>query len=79
MLGVRQISSFDGNFLYHSKSIVALSLNMKRYLTCDHFLLSYGCLNNEILANLGQITRDIFSANIRKQRFNMSQKLFQIG
>ena len=24
-------------FLYHSKSIVALSLNLKRYFTCDQF------------------------------------------
>ena len=32
------ISNFDGFFLYHSKGIVVLSLNLKRYFTCDHFL-----------------------------------------
>ena len=37
----RQISTFylaifDG-FFYHSKGIVVLSLNLKRYFTCDHF------------------------------------------
>ena len=30
-------SHFDGIFLYHSKGIVVLSLNLKRYFTCDHF------------------------------------------
>ena len=28
---------FDGFFKYHSKGIVVLSLNLKRYFTCDHF------------------------------------------
>ena len=30
-------SHFWRNFLYHSESIVVLSLNLERYLTCDHF------------------------------------------
>ena len=47
-------------FLYHSKGIVALSLNLKRYFTCDHFFKSYGSLRVAILANLGQLTRDLF-------------------
>ena len=63
----RQISTFylaifDGIFLYHSKDIVALSSNLKRYFTCDHFSVSYGGLKIAILANLGQLTRDIFRA-----------------
>ena len=38
----RQISTFylaifDGIFSYHSKAIVVLSLNLKRYFTCDNF------------------------------------------
>ena len=61
----RQISTiFDRIFLYHSKGIVVLSLNLKRYFTCDHFLKSYGGLKIAILANLGQLTRDIFRALI---------------
>ena len=39
-----------------------MSLNLKRDFTCDHFLLSYGGLNIAILADLGQLTRDIFRA-----------------
>ena len=35
---------------------------MKRYLTCDHFSYIYGGLKTAILANLGQLTRDIFRA-----------------
>ena len=31
------LAIFDGIFLYHSKGIVVLSLNLKRYFTCDHF------------------------------------------
>ena len=39
----RQISTFqlvifDKIFLYHSKSIVVLSVNLERYFTCDRFL-----------------------------------------
>ena len=30
-------SHFWRNFFYHSKGIVVLSLNLKRYFTCDHF------------------------------------------
>ena len=52
---------FDGIFLYHSKGIVVLSLNLNRYFSCDHFR-SYGGLKIAILANLGQLTRDIFRA-----------------
>ena len=38
----RQISTFylaifDGIYLHHSKGIVVLSSNLKRYFTCDHF------------------------------------------
>ena len=53
---------FDGNFVYHSKAIVVLSLNLKRYFTCDHFLRSYAGLKIAILTNLGQLTRDIIRA-----------------
>ena len=40
---LRQISTFelaifDGILLYHSKGIVVLSSNLKRYFTCDCFL-----------------------------------------
>ena len=31
-------SHFDGIFLYHSKCIVVLSLNLKKIVTCDCFL-----------------------------------------
>ena len=31
------IAIFDGIFFYHSKGIVVLSSNLKRYFTCDHF------------------------------------------
>ena len=41
---------------------VVLSLNLKRCFTCDRFSLSYGGLKIAILANLGQLTRDIFCA-----------------
>ena len=63
----RQISTsllaiFDGIFSHHSKAIVVLSLNLKRYFTCDCFSFSYGGLKSAILANLGQLTRDIFRA-----------------
>ena len=34
----------DRIFKYHSKGIVFLSLNLKRYFTCDHFSSSYGGL-----------------------------------
>ena len=30
-------SHFWQNFFYHSKSIVVLSLNLKKFFTCDHF------------------------------------------
>ena len=30
-------SRFRPQFLHHSKAIVVLSLNLKRYFTCDHF------------------------------------------
>ena len=49
-------------FLYHSKAIVVLSLNLKRYFTCDHFSQSYEGLKVAILTNLGQLTRDFFLA-----------------
>ena len=35
---------------------------LKLYFTCDHFSQSYGGLKIAILANLGQLTRDIFRA-----------------
>ena len=35
---------------------------MKRIFTCDHFMYSYGGLKIVILANLGQLTRDVFRA-----------------
>ena len=47
--------SFKSNF-------VVLSLNLKRYFTCDYFSWSYGGLKVTILADLGQLTRDIFRA-----------------
>ena len=48
--------------LCHSKGNVVLSLNLKRFFTCDYFSLSYGGSKIVILANLGQLTRDIFRA-----------------
>ena len=56
------LAIFDGIFLYHSKSIVVLSLNLKRYFACDHFSLNYGGLTIVILASLGQLTGDMFRA-----------------
>ena len=56
-------SHFNRIFLHQSKSIVNLSLNLKDILPKIHFLLSYGGLKIAILANLGQLTRDIFRAN----------------
>ena len=51
-------SHFDGIFLYHSKGIIVLSLNLKKiYFTCHCFSLSHGSLKIAILANLGQLTR----------------------
>ena len=47
-------SHFDGIFLFHSKVIVVLSCNLRRYFTCDHFRYGYGGLNIAILSNLGQ-------------------------
>ena len=35
---------------------------MKRYFTCDQFSQKYGGLMIVILANVGQLTRDIFRA-----------------
>ena len=32
-----ELAIFDRIFKYHSKGIVVLSLNLKRYFTCDHF------------------------------------------
>ena len=59
-------SHFWRNFFkYHSKGIVVLSSNLKRYFTCDHSSWSYEGLKIAILAiltNLGQLTRDIFRA-----------------
>ena len=55
-------SNFYGIFLYHSKGIVVLSLNSKRYFACDHFSYSYEGLKIAILTNLGQLTRDIIRA-----------------
>ena len=60
----RQISTFllaifDGIILYHSKGIVALSLNLKKNFTC------YEGLKIDILAiltNFAQLTRDIIRA-----------------
>ena len=49
-------------FLYPSKGIVVLISNLKRYFTSDHFSQSYGGLKIAILANLVQLTRDIFRA-----------------
>ena len=74
VLGVGFFSSdkfrlFNKPFLtkkfYHSKDIVVLSLNLKRYLVCDYFSQSYGGLKIAVLANLVQLTRDIF---LRYQR-----------
>ena len=53
---------FDKIYLHHSKDIVVLSLDLKRYFTCDLFSLSYGGIKIAILANLRQLTRDIFRA-----------------
>ena len=39
-----------------------MSLNLKRYFTCDYFSKSYGGLKIVILANLGQLKRDVFRA-----------------
>ena len=55
----RQISTFyltifEGIFLYHSKTIIVLSLSLKIYFTCDHLSESYEGLKIAILANLGQ-------------------------
>ena len=55
-------SLLAGIFLYHSKSIVAQSSNLKRYFTCDYFSRSYAVFKIAILANLGQLTRHIFCA-----------------
>ena len=52
-------------FFYRSKGIVVLSFNLKRYFTCDNFLLSYEGLKVAILAiftYLGQLTRNIIRA-----------------
>ena len=47
---------------------------------CDHFSQSYGALKSAILADLGQLTRDIFRAILTgKRRFNSSSKSFQIS
>ena len=69
------VTSYCSDFRYESnrmfvlglgfflqKGIVVLSLNFKSYFTCDHFSESYGGLKIAILANLGQLTRDIFGA-----------------
>ena len=56
---------FDGLFYIIQKSIVVLSLNLKRYFTCDYFSSSYEVSKIAILAiltNLGQLTRDIIRA-----------------
>ena len=67
-------------FLYHSKSIVVLGLNLKRYFTCDYFLYSYEGLKVAILTNLGQLMREKkFELLTRNRRFNPSYKSFQIG
>ena len=52
------------NFLkYYSIGIVVLSLNLKKkYILCIVFLYSYEGLEIAILANLKQITCDIFCA-----------------
>ena len=42
------------------ETIVLSSLNLKKFLACDHFSKNYGGLKIAILANLGQLTRDIF-------------------
>ena len=39
-----------------------MSLNLERCFTFDHFSLSCGAFKMAILANLGQLTRDIFCA-----------------
>ena len=39
-----------------------MSLNLKRYFTCNHFSQSNGGLKIANPANLGQLTGDIFSA-----------------
>ena len=67
-------------FLYHSKSIVVLGLNLKRYFTYDYFLYSYEGLKVAILTNLGQLMREKkFELLTRNRRFNPSYKSFQIG
>ena len=66
MTGIRDEGTPDCNIGYYDtfdllitfeKKIVILSLNLKRYFTCG-----YGGLKIIILANLGQLTRDIFRA-----------------
>ena len=47
------LAIFDG-------SHCSLKLVLKKFLACDHFLQSYWGLKIAILANLGQLTRDIF-------------------
>ena len=39
-----------------------MNLNLERYFTCDRFSNCYGGLKIAILANLGQLTRDIIPA-----------------
>ena len=39
---------------------VVMSLNLKRYFTCDHLKKSYGGSKVTISANLGQLTLDMF-------------------
>ena len=71
-ISIFELATFDGLFLYHSKAIVVLNLNLKRYFSCDHFSQSYEGLKIAILTNLGQLTRDIFRAINAQRRFNPS-------
>ena len=61
-ISIFYLANFDGFFLYHSKSIVVLGLNLKNYFTCDHFLVKLWGFKISILANFEQLKRDIFCA-----------------
>ena len=48
--------------MYHLKSNAVISLNSKRYFTCDYFGLKKRGLKIDNMANMGPLTRDIFCA-----------------
>ena len=53
---------FWRNFLYHSKSTVVLSLNLKKIFHLWWFFAKLWGFKDSILANLGQLMRDMFRA-----------------